>query len=148
MLSSALLSSRLLSCTDTWSISSSSTTLDHLSARSALYRQSRSSKLEADSALAEGLAAACITCSHETPSNTDLSLLCHPHPGPAVPAAGRGWEAAGDSGSWRCLGLTQTPGHGGWGMSPRSVTALKGSALSANNHPTLHKEVKGENLKK
>lgn len=44
--------------------------------------------------------------------------LRHPHLGPAVPAAGRGWEVDSDSESQRCLGLTQTLEHGGQGILP------------------------------
>lgn len=46
-------------------------------------------------------------------------LACRPSPpasGPAAPAAGRQWEADSDSGSRRCLGLTQALEQGGGGI--------------------------------
>jgi len=109
MLSSALLSSRLPSHMDTWSISSSSPALDHLKARSP--------------SLPDGAGAADQRQTRHPPKDWQLPALpartlCHQRPGPAVPAVGRGWEADRDSDSRRCLGLTQTLERRGRGILP------------------------------
>lgn len=98
----SLLSSCLPSHTDTWSISSSSTALDHLPAQSPLYQQRRRSRAEAESVPAGGLVAACITCSHE--KRGWPVALHHPHPAPRP-------QLQGDSGKRT---VTQAAG-GAWG---------------------------------